>query len=343
MTITKDEAGKEAIVEGHVLRDGTPVATGYARLLGTGDEFVAEVPLGEDGGFRFFAAPGDWTLRVLAPGGVRARVRGLRGHRPDHQGGSGRLGKSATAGTGVNRLYPPSSYASSLRVAKRKVRFCVMNENREEFQRDLERIEAKVIELFAMVAEDLPRATDALLSGDNDALAVLIERELDIDALWPEIEELVNREIVLQAPVAVDLRYLLSVLRIVPVLERAHDLVISIGSRANHSLGEELTPRSRVIVERMSELASAMWRQAADAWYQRDKTVASSLSERDEEMDELHSSLTAELASGQMSVQVAMEMALVARDYERLGAHAVNIARRVVYLAGSTPESPPGS
>ena len=218
-----------------------------------------------------------------------------------------------------------------------------MNENREEFQRDLERIEAKVIELFAMVAEDLPRATDALLSGDNDALAVLIEREQIIDALWPEIEELVNREIVLQAPVAVDLRYLLSVLRIVPVLERAHDLVISIGSRANHSLGEELTPRSRVIVERMSELASAMWRQAADAWYQRDKTVASSLSERDEEMDELHSSLTAELASGQMSVQVAMEMALVARDYERLGAHAVNIARRVVYLAGSTPESPPGT
>jgi phosphate transport system protein len=218
-----------------------------------------------------------------------------------------------------------------------------MNENREEFQRDLERIEAKVIELFAMVAEDLPRATDALLSGDNDALAVLIEREQIIDALWPEIEELVNREIVLQAPVAVDLRYLLSVLRIVPVLERAHDLVISIGSRANHSLGEELTLRSRVIVERMSELASAMWRQAADAWYQRDKTVASSLSERDEEMDELHSSLTAELASGQMSVQVAMEMALVARDYERLGAHAVNIARRVVYLAGSTPESPPGN
>ena len=218
-----------------------------------------------------------------------------------------------------------------------------MNENREEFQRDLERIEAKVIELFAMVAEDLPRATDALLSGDNDALAVLIEREQIIDALWPEIEELVNREIVLQAPVAVDLRYLLSVLRIVPVLERAHDLVISIGSRANHSLGEELTPRSRVIVERMSELASAMWRQAADAWYQRDKTAAFSLSERDEEMDELHSSLTAELASGQMSVQVAMEMALVARDYERLGAHAVNIARRVVYLAGSTPESPPGT
>jgi Protein of unknown function (DUF1416) len=64
--------GGQAVVEGRVTRAGAPVATGYARLLGTGDEFVAEVPLGDDGGFRFFAAPGSWTLRVLAPGGVRA-------------------------------------------------------------------------------------------------------------------------------------------------------------------------------------------------------------------------------------------------------------------------------
>jgi uncharacterized protein DUF1416 len=72
VTVTKDAAGKEAIIEGRVLRDGVPVGSGYVRLLGTGDEFVAEVPLGEDGGFRFFAAPGEWTLRVLAPGGIRA-------------------------------------------------------------------------------------------------------------------------------------------------------------------------------------------------------------------------------------------------------------------------------
>jgi hypothetical protein len=65
-------AGSQAVVEGRVVRDGAPVSTGYARLLGTGDEFVAEVPLGDDGGFRFFAAPGSWTVRVLAPGGLRA-------------------------------------------------------------------------------------------------------------------------------------------------------------------------------------------------------------------------------------------------------------------------------
>ncbi|HSR83963.1 MAG TPA: DUF1416 domain-containing protein [Streptosporangiaceae bacterium] len=66
------DAGNQAIVQGRVTKDGAPVQVGYARLLNAGGDFVAEVPLGEDGGFRFFAAPGDWTLRVLAPGGVKA-------------------------------------------------------------------------------------------------------------------------------------------------------------------------------------------------------------------------------------------------------------------------------
>ncbi len=207
---------------------------------------------------------------------------------------------------------------------------------RQEFQRELEAIEAKVIELFAMVAEDLPKATHALLSGNNEVLQVLAEREKVIDALYPEIEELVNREILLQAPVASDLRFLLSVLRIVPELERSHDLVMQIATRANHILGEDLSPRSRGIIERMGNLVSRMWRQAADSWYQRDRSAADSLTERDEEMDELHSSLVAELASGRVATPVTMEMTLVAWFYERLGAHAVNIARRVIYLAGSS-------
>ena len=79
-----------------------------------------------------------------------------------------------------------------------------------------------------------------------------------------------------------------------------------------------------------------------DSWYQRDRSVAATLAERDNEMDELYASLTAELASGRMTLPVTMEMTLVARFYERLGDHAVNIARRVAYLAGShTPPNTP--
>ena len=210
-----------------------------------------------------------------------------------------------------------------------------MGEHRQEFERELEAIEAKVIELFAMVAEDLPGATHALLSGDNEVVKVLAEREKVIDALYPEIEELVNREILLQAPVASDLRFLLSVLRIVPELERSHDLVLDIARRSDHILSEELSPRARGLVERMGALVSDMWRQAADSWYNRDRSAAEKLGERDDEMDDLHASLVAELAAGRMDLPVTMEMTLVARYYERLAAHAVNIARRVIYLAGT--------
>jgi len=66
-----DGAGTQAIVQGRVTSAGTPVPSGYARLHNSDGEFVAEVPLGEDGGFTFYAAPGDWQLRVLAPGGIR--------------------------------------------------------------------------------------------------------------------------------------------------------------------------------------------------------------------------------------------------------------------------------
>jgi phosphate transport system protein len=213
-----------------------------------------------------------------------------------------------------------------------------MGEHRQEFQRELEGIEAKIIELFAMVAEDLPTATEALLSGNNQAVQMLAERDQVIDGLYAEIEELVNREILLQAPVASDLRFLLSVLRIVPELERSHDLVVEIARLADHILGGDLSPRTRGIVERMGNLASTMWRQAADAWYKRDRTAAFALGERDNEMDDLHASLIAELASGRLALPVTMEMTLAARLYKRLGAHAANIARRVVYLAGSGTE-----
>jgi phosphate transport system protein len=210
-----------------------------------------------------------------------------------------------------------------------------MVEHREQFQRELEGIEAKVIELFGMVAEDLPTATNALLTGDTDSLGVLAEREQAMNALFPEVEDLVNKEILLQAPVAADLRFLLSALRIAPEVERSHDLVMHIASTASHILDKDLSPRTRGLVERMGTLASSMWRQAADSWYQRDRAAAVALSEQDDVMDELHASLIAELASGQMAVPVTMEMTMVARDYERLAAHAVNISRRVQYLAGS--------
>jgi phosphate transport system protein len=207
-------------------------------------------------------------------------------------------------------------------------------QERQEFDRELRAIEAKVIELFAMVAEDLPRATDALLNGDSEAVRALAERDRVIDALYPEIEELANHELLLQQPAASDFRLLISVLRVVPELERSHDLIVDIARRGNLILSQDLSARSRRLIEHMGNLASEMWREAVDCWCERDRSAAVALGERDNEMDELYASLMAELASGEMTLPVTMQLTLVARFYERLADHAFNIARRVIYLAG---------
>jgi phosphate transport system protein len=124
------------------------------------------------------------------------------------------------------------------------------------------------------------------------------------------------------------------VLRIVPEIERSHDLVMHIAAQANHLLGDDLTTRAQGILERMGHVVADMWRAAADSWYQRDRSAVLALTQRAEEVHELHTSLVGELAGGHMTLPVTMEMTLVAHDYQRLGAHAVNIARRVAYLAG---------
>src|ERR1700689_554245 len=149
-----------------------------------------------------------------------------------------------------------------------------MAERRQDFEHDLEAIEAKIIELFAIVAEDLPEATKALLTGNSEIMQRLIDRDKDINALYPETEELANREILLQAPVADDLRFLLSVLRVLTEFELSHDLIIQIATRGNHFLSDDLPPRARGIVERMGTLAADMWRQGADRWYQRGRAAA---------------------------------------------------------------------
>jgi phosphate transport system protein len=208
--------------------------------------------------------------------------------------------------------------------------------HRRHLDRELETIEAKVVELFGMVCEDLPGVTEALLNGNNEAAGQLADHEQATDALYQEVEQLVCRSILLWAPLASDLRFLISVLRIAPELERSHDLVCHIAARAGNIAGAELSPRCHTLIRRMSELACDMWRQAMDCWCQRDRFAVAALTVIDNQMDELHASLVAELASGPMPLPVTMEMTLVARFYERLGDHAANIARRVTYLAGST-------
>ena len=212
-----------------------------------------------------------------------------------------------------------------------------MPEQRQAFQRELDAIDAKVIELLALVAADLARAALTLPNGNNEVLEILTEHGLVIDLLGPEIERRAKTAILLQAPVASDLRFLLCVLRILPELEHSYHLVVQLASRASHIRSDDLSPRGRELIGRMGNLASDMWRLTADSWYERDHSAAAVLAERDNEMDELHASLIAELSSGRMELAVTIEMTLMAPLYERLSDHAVNIVGQVIYIADMGP------
>ncbi len=206
-------------------------------------------------------------------------------------------------------------------------------ELRIAFHQSLDEIDGHVTQLFALVTEGLAAATDALLSGDRAAGRAVVQKDVVVDELYRRVEELTLREVALQGPVASDLRFLLSVLRIVPELERSGDLVEHIAARAARGLAEELTPRIRGLVDQMGRVGVELWRMAADAYAERDGSAARRIEDGDDELDELHTSLTAEIASGSVSLPVAIEMALVGRFYERLGDHAVNIARRMEYTS----------
>jgi phosphate transport system protein len=182
----------------------------------------------------------------------------------------------------------------------------------------LEDLDEAVVRIFNLVREALNGATEIFLTADRRAARRLVERDHLIDALQREADTTVMDELV--RPGDFDLRQRhrhLLILRILPELERSGDLAEHIASHASQGLAEWLSPRARKLVAQMGALGSEMW------------GVADLLRRTDDEIDDLHVSLTAELAAGRVSVPVAIEMALVARYFERLGDHAFNIACRV--------------
>jgi phosphate transport system protein len=209
---------------------------------------------------------------------------------------------------------------------------------RQELDRALEAVESQVIELFAMIIEDLPLATIAFLDGDSELGPVLAERQRTIDTLCPRIAMTVSRVIVRQVPVAGDLRFLLSAMRSAAEFEHAHRSITQIADRADPKLSIELSARDQELMVEMGALAASMWRQTADAWYRQDRTAADVLAAHNREMRELHASLIIELASGVMSGPMTMESTLAGRFYARLGDDALTVANRVNYMAGSAAE-----
>lgn len=200
----------------------------------------------------------------------------------------------------------------------------------EAISRAVDPLDEPVLQMFALVRDAVSSATEIFLAGDREAARSLVQRDQLIDSLHAKTEKAVVEELTRQPTTDPGRQNrLLLILRILPELERSGDLAEHIASHAVQGLSKWLTPRARNLIQQMGALGSEMWEVAGAAYASGDPDGADLLRVRDDEIDDLHVSLTSELAAAGVSVPVAIEMALVARYFERLGDHAVNVTRRL--------------
>jgi phosphate transport system protein len=188
--------------------------------------------------------------------------------------------------------------------------------------------EARVVQVWALVGEAIAGATHALLAGDRELAKAIVGNDEAIDELVNDLVGEVSRALELGTGTTADRRRLVTLVRTLPELERNGDLAAHIARRAARGLGQEMSHRARGLIERMGEVATTIWRAATDAVESGSQASLDGVEELDDELDDLHVSLTGELVSGSMPLPVAVEVAMVARFYERFGDHAVNLANR---------------
>jgi phosphate transport system protein len=218
-----------------------------------------------------------------------------------------------------------------------------MHELRPEFHHDLDGVRQSIAHLGAMVVELIPRVTRILLEQDLDGAERVIFDDDEFDARSLDAEERALTLLALQAPVASDLRQLAAALKLAPEIERSADLCCNICKAARRIYPHELDPRLRGSIQKLSSQAQLEYRAAIDAYLAGDDSRAAAVPDMDDHLDDLHRAFVQQIfeihASEGIDLQVAVQLAMVARFYERLGDHAVNIAHRVRYIVtGWLPE-----
>ena len=216
-------------------------------------------------------------------------------------------------------------------------------ELRTAFHHQLDDIRDGIARLSAGVTEAIPRATDILLNQDIEGAEYMILSDDEVDAKALELEEQCYKVLALQSPVASDLRRVVSALRIIAEVERSADLTVNICKAARRIYGHQLDPRLRGLIRKMGDQARQLYKEATEAYLTDDAVRAAALDDMDSYLDDLQRQFVQtifETHSGdKVELQVAVQLAVVARFYERIGDHAVNIGERVRYVVtGWVPE-----
>jgi phosphate transport system protein len=214
---------------------------------------------------------------------------------------------------------------------------CV-TELRLAYHQRLKDIDAAVREMITLVEQDIPRAGAAFLDADKKAADTVEVNERIVEDSYERVEQLVIDQFARQAPVASELRFLLTVFRILPQLSDAHDWAAQLARRGVTNLATELPSRVCRLISEIIDAAAGMWREVGEVYLSGSADIADDTEAVDDQLDELHASLSAELASADLRKPVLLEMGLVARLLERLGDSAVEVARQIELLSPPRPD-----
>ncbi|OGD17323.1 MAG: phosphate transport system regulatory protein PhoU [Candidatus Aminicenantes bacterium RBG_16_63_14] len=203
------------------------------------------------------------------------------------------------------------------------------------FDEELKLLKEKLLEMASRAEEQIVLAVRGLKDREERLTCQVLEREEAINLLDIEIDEMAMRLLALRQPMATDLRFITSAMKIGSDLERIGDLAVNIAERTMDLLKHpQLKPL--IDIPRMAELAQEMVRDALNAFINGDDKLAKDVCERDDRVDKLNDQVFRELLTYMMqdsgTIARAVDLILIGRHLERIADHATNVAEDVIYM-----------
>ena len=204
-----------------------------------------------------------------------------------------------------------------------------------QFDAELSALNEKLFDMARLAEESVVLAVKSLKERNEGLAQDVFKREGNVNLLEIEIDELCMRLLALRQPVASDLRFITSAMRIGSELERVGDLAVNI-AEVSVGLIKEPPLKPLIDIPRMASLAQGMIKDSLNAFVNRDEKLARAVCERDDEVDSLNDQIFRELLTYMMNdrstIDRAVGLILIGRHLERIADHATNIGEDVIYL-----------
>ncbi len=204
-----------------------------------------------------------------------------------------------------------------------------------QFQKELEELKENLLKMASLVEEALRNAIQSLVERDSSLAQKTFDVEDRINKMENAIDEMCLKLLALRQPVATDLRFITSAMKINTDLERMGDQAVNIGERAI-SLNQEPQLKPYIDIPRMTKITQSMVKDVLDAFVNKDPKLARSVCERDDLVDGLNDQVFRELLTFMISdpktITRAVHLMIVCRCLERIADHATNIAEDVIFM-----------